>query len=174
MKHHLSLVFVLSCLVAHNAAADPQTEQIRQAAKENSSAFTGGNYNRLVDLTYPRVVELLGGREKMIEALRHGTQDMKSRGSEIVAADVAEPKEVFTAEDKRFAVVPMTLHIKVPQGLLRLNGFLLAVSTDQGKTWTFIDGAGLTREKLLQVFPDFPSELTVPERQPPVLEPKKE
>jgi hypothetical protein len=172
MKHHLSVVLVLSCLVAHNAAADPQTERIRAAATENSTAFTTANYDRLVDLTYPKVVELLGGREKMIELLRHGTEDMKSRGSVIVGADVAEPKDVITAGDKRFAIVPMTVHVKVPEGTLRAPGFLLAVSTDGGKAWTFIDGAGLTREKLTQVFPDLPSELSLPALERPVLEPK--
>ncbi len=172
MKHYLSLVFALSCLVAHNAAADLQTERIRQAAKENSTAFTTANYDRLVDLTYPKVVELLGGREKMIELLRRGAEDMKSHGSAILGADIAEPKEVITAGDKRFAIVPMIVHIKVPQGTVRTNGFLLAVSTDQGKAWTFIDGAGLTREKLTQVFPDFPSEVSLPAPERPVLEPK--
>ena len=106
MKHQLSVVCAFFCLVAYNAAADPQTERIRQAAKENSTAFTTANYDRLVDLTYPKVVELLGGREKMIELLRRGAEDMKSHGSSILGADIAEPKEVITAGDKRFAIVP--------------------------------------------------------------------
>jgi len=172
MKHQLSVVCAFFCLVAYNAAADPQTERIRQAAKENSTAFATANYDRLVDLTYPKVVELLGGREKMIELLRRGAEDMKSHGSSILGADIAEPKEVITAGDKRFAIVPMIVHVKVPEGTLRTNGFLLAVSTDQGKAWTFIDGAGLTREKLTQVFPDFPSEVSLPAPERPVLEPK--
>ena len=172
MKYQLLLVLAFSCLVAYHAAADPQTERIRQAAKENSTAFTTANYDRLVDLTYPKVVELLGGREKMIELLRRGAEDMKSHGSSILGADIAEPKEVITAGDKRFAIVPMIVHVKVPEGTLRTNGFLLAVSTDQGKAWTFIDGAGLTREKLTQVFPDFPSEVSLPAPERPVLEPK--
>lgn len=172
MKRYLSGVLVLSCLIAQNASADSQTERIRQAAKENSTALTTRNYDRLVELTFPKVVEMIGGRDKMIELLQRGTEDMKSHGSAILGADVAEPKEVITSGDKRFAIVPMTVRVQVPEGTLRSKGFLLAISTDEGKTWTFIDGAGLTKEKLAQLFPDFPSQMFLPSREPPVLEPK--
>jgi hypothetical protein len=108
----------------------------------------------------------------MIELLRRGTEDMKSHGSAILGAEVAEPKEVIASGERRFAIVPMTVRVKVPEGTLRSKGFLLAISIDEGKTWTFIDGAGLTKEKLAQLFPDIPSQLTLPSKEPPVLEPK--
>jgi hypothetical protein len=66
----------------------------------------------------------------------------------------------------------------VPNGILRSKGFLIAISEDRGKTWTFIDGAGLVsepgreREKLAQILPDFPAQLALPPREQPALEPK--
>jgi hypothetical protein len=173
MKYHLLAVFTLSCLIAQNATADPQMERIRQAAQENSTALTKGNYDRLVDLTFPKVVELIGGRKKMIELLRSGTEDMKAHGSELLGAEVAEPKEVITSGKRRFAIVPVTVRVKVPEGTLRSQGFLLAISMDEGKTWTFIDGAGLTKENLAQLIPDVPSQLALPAKEEPILEPKK-
>jgi hypothetical protein len=53
MKYHLLAVFTLSCLIAQNATADPQTERIRQAAQENGTALTTGDYDRLLDFTFP-------------------------------------------------------------------------------------------------------------------------
>jgi hypothetical protein len=72
----------------------------------------------------------------------------------------------------------MTVRVQVPEGILRSNGFLIAVSDDRGKTWTFIDGAGLhktsrnERETLAQIVPGFPAQLSLPAWEPPVLEPK--
>jgi hypothetical protein len=165
-------------LCAQLGSADSQTERIRTIAAENSAALTSGNYARLVDLTYPKLVEMMGGRDKMIEMLRSGAEDMKAHGSAILGAEIAEPREIVTANDKQFAIVPMTVRVQVPEGTLRSNGFLIAVSDDRGKTWKFIDGAGLhktsrnERETLAQILPDFPAQLSLPAWEPPVLEPK--
>ena len=172
MKYHLLAIFTVSCLIARSAGADPQTERIRQVAQENATALTTANFDRLVDLTFPKVVEMAGGRQKTIELVRRGTEEMKSNGSVILGAEVAAPKEVITSGERRFAIVPLTVHVKVPEGRLRSKGFLLAISMDAGKTWTFVDGAGLTKEKLAQLCPNVPSRLTLPSKEPPVLESK--
>jgi hypothetical protein len=178
MKHRISLILIAVAFCGRLANADPQTERIRKLATENSAALTSGNYPRLVELTYPKVVEMLGGRDKMLETLRRGSEDMKAHGSAILGAEVSEPEKVVTAGDKQFAIVPMTVRVQMPNGTLRSKGFLIAVSEDRGKTWTFIDGAGLVREpgkekeKLAQILPDFPPQLSLPAREQPVLEPK--
>jgi hypothetical protein len=172
----VSLVAITVC--AQLASADPQTQRIRTIAAENSAALTSGNYARLVDLTYPKLVEMIGGRDKMIEMLRSGTEDMKAHGSAILGAEIAEPPEIVTAGDKQFAIVREIVRVQVPEGTLRSNGFLIAVSEDRGKTWTFIDGAGLhktpgkERETLAQILPGFPAQLSLPAWEPPMLEPK--
>ena len=178
MTYRTSLILIAIAVCAQLASADPQTERVRALAAENSAALSSGNYARLVELTYPKIVEMIGGRDKMIETLRRGSEDMKAHGSAILGAEVSEPKEVVTANDRQFAIVPMTVRVQVPDGTLHSKGFLIAVSEDHGKTWTFIDGAGLMREpgkekeKLAQVLPDFPPQLSLPSREQPVLEPK--
>ena len=178
MTYRISLALITVVVWAQLATADSQTERIRELAAENSAALTSGNYSRFVDLTYPKVVEMVGGRDRMIETLRRGTEDMKAHGGTILGTEVSEPKEVVTAGDKQFAIVPMITRVQVPDGTLRSKGFLIAVSEDRGKTWTFMDGAGFVREpgkereRLAQVLPDFPAQLSLPAPEQPVLEPK--
>jgi hypothetical protein len=178
MTYRTSVTLIAIAACAQLVNADPQTERIRKLAAENSGALSSGNYTRLVELTYPKVVQMVGGRDKMIETLRRGSEDMKAHGSAILGAEVSEPKEVVTSGEKQFAIVPMIVRVQVPDGTLRSKGFLIAVSEDRGKTWTFIDGAGIIkepgkeREKLAQVLPDFPAQLALPAREPPELEPK--
>ena len=170
--------FIAIVIAAQIASADSQTERVRQVAQQDSAALTSGDYAHLVDLTYPKLVELLGGRDKMIETLRTGTEDMKAHGSAILGAQVSEPKEIVIAGDKQFAIVPMVVRVHVPEGTLRSSSFLVAVSEDHGKTWKFIDGAGLhkgavtEKETLAQIVPGFPTQLSLPPWEPPVLEPK--
>jgi hypothetical protein len=178
MTYRTSLKLLAVAVCAQLASADSQTQRIRILAAENSAALTSGNYARLVDLTYPKLVEMIGGRDKMIEMLRSGTEDMKAHGSAILGAEVSEPKEVVTAGDKQFAIVPITVRVQVPDGTVRSNSFLVAISEDRGKTWTFIDGAGLhktsggERESLAQILPAFPAQLSLPPWEPPVVESK--
>jgi hypothetical protein len=178
MTYRTLLTLLAVAVCAQLASADSQTQRIRMLAAENSRALTSGDYKRLVDLTYPKLVEMIGGRDKMIEILRTGTEDMKAHGSAILGAEVSEPKEVVTTGDKQFAIVPMTVRVQVPDGTVRSKSFLVAVSEDRGKTWTFIDGAGLhktsgqERETLTQILPAFPAQLSLPAWEPPVLESK--
>ena len=172
MKYFLAVAVVALSLCTQPAKADPQTERIRKAAEENRAAAATGNYARVVDLTYPKLVEMVGGRDKMIEALRRAAEGLKAAGSAILRIDVDEPKEVVTSGDKQFAIVPMTVTAQLPQGTVRAKSFLVAISADHGDTWRFIDGAGRTKENLAKVLPDFPPQLSLPSSEPPVLEPK--
>ncbi len=158
--------------------ADSRTKRIRALAAESSAALTSGNYARVADFTYPKIIEMMGGRDKMIETTRQITEDMKAHGAAILSVEVSEPEGIVTANDKLFAVVPEVVRVQVPKGTLRSNGFLIAVSEDAGKNWSFIDGAALhekpgqERETLAQILPDFPAQLSLPKWEPPVLEPK--
>jgi hypothetical protein len=172
MKYRILSVVVCMTVCARLASADPTTQRIRKLAQESNAALAGGDYSRVVELTYPKVVEMIGGREKMIETLRRGTEGMKAQGSAILGAEATEPKDVVASGDKQFAIVSMTVRVRVPDGVLRSKGFLIAISADHGATWTFLDGAGLTKETLPQVLPDFPSQLSLPAPEPPELERK--
>jgi hypothetical protein len=150
MKIFLPLAVVVFALSTELAKADSQTERIRKAAKEKSAALAAGNYGRVVDSTYPKLVEMIGGRDKMIETLRHGAEEMKAHGSAIIDTDIREPEKVVTAGDKQFAIVPTRVTVKQPladphgglppfQPIGHAKGFLIAISADSGNTWTFID-----------------------------------
>lgn len=170
-------VIALACLV-QTAAADPQTRQIRRLAVESNDALVSGNYSRVVELTYSKVVQMVGGRAKMIEMLQRDAEQMKASGSAILGAEMGEPGDVVDAGHKRFSIVPMTVRVRVPQGTLWTKSFLVAVSENDGTTWQFLDGAGLvkdpakTKERLMQVLPDFPATLALPARDVPQLEPR--
>jgi hypothetical protein len=51
-----------------------------------------------------------------------------------------------------------------------MNGFLVGVSENGGKTWTFAEGKESTPEGIRKMVPDFPDDLKLPKLKPPVLE----
>src|SRR4051812_31103126 len=105
MKHSLTLIIVTLFFCGQSAHGDSHTERIRKAAEENSAALIAGNYGRVADFTYPKLVEMAGGREKMIEIMQTGEKDMKAHGATVLGAEISEPKDVVTVGEKQFAIV---------------------------------------------------------------------
>jgi hypothetical protein len=96
-----------------------------------------------------------------------------ARGDTIPIIEVSEPKEIITAGNRQFAIVPMTTRVKIPEGTVHLKGFLIAISSNSGNSWTFIDGTYLTKERLAQLLPDFPVQLSLLPSEQAVFEPKE-
>jgi hypothetical protein len=149
-----------------------QAKRIRKLAEEYFAAFDVGNYARAVDLMYPTLVKIAGGRSKMIEMLREimrGTgEDMKADASMILATQqVNEPKQIVTVGENQFAILLLTARVDAPGATLQIKSFIIAISSDHGRSWTFIDGAviagaKLTRQDLTKVVPGFPAQLSLP------------
>ena len=59
-----------------------------------------------------------------------------------------------------------------PGGELHLEGYLLGVSGDGGKTWTFLDAEKLTAANVRQVLPSYDPRLKLPEKKQPKFVPK--
>lgn len=153
--------------------ADTRLEVIKQKAEEMAKATLEENYPRLADFTHAKVVDLIGGRNKMIAAAKSALAEMKTKGFTMDSIRVEAPKEVVKGGDDLLAIVPMTLTLKFPDGKIVQRGYLVAVSSDKGKTWTFLDGAKLDQKNITQFLPYFPSSLKLPEKQKPVIEKDK-
>jgi hypothetical protein len=160
------LVLAMTCLPAR--AEGPSKAEVKKVAKQMSDAFLQGKYDKLLDHTWPEAVKTLGGRKKAIEFLETAMQQMKQAGVSLEKYDVGEPGDFYKEGDNTFVVVPTTLEMKVKKERYRQKGYLLGISTDGGKTWKFVDGAGLANEKEREkVLPKLPAKLKLPEPSKP-------
>jgi hypothetical protein len=169
MKLHPRIAILALCFVAHSQT-DPRSELVKRKSEELGAATVAGKFAVVIDMTYPKIVEQMGGREKAISIVDDGIKKMKEHGSEIVSFKVGDPSEFQTGGWDLFTVVPTTVVVKVPEAKLTGKSFLLGISADQGKTWSFIDGSQLTEETVKGLFPKFPSSLKLPEKSEPVVE----
>jgi hypothetical protein len=173
IRHLLSVGSLAFSLCCCSVFADQQTAFVRQAAEQSSAALVKGDYGRVCDFSYRKVLEMIGGRDKGIETLRRRAEAMKSDGVTLLGADISEPKEIIATRGKRFAIVPMQVMFKSPKGIVRSKGFLIAISGDHGRTWTFVDGTNMTKENLAQLLPELPSDVPLPSREVQALVPNR-
>jgi hypothetical protein len=147
-------------------------QRVKLQAQELVDAMMKGNFERASDLTHPKLVELMGGREKYIATLKEFRAEVESNQSELPSLDVGDPREVVEINRQHYAIIPTTLRIKVPEGTLVGDGFMIGTSADGGQNWTFVDSGGrsINKDQLRMFFGPAADQLKIPEVKEPVLQ----
>lgn len=171
-----AVIWLSAALCAAHAIGAPSTEMSEAASRDGNAmyeAFRKGHLEEFVSYTYPALVEQMGGKQEMIAHLKKGRADLADQGYRFVSCEVAAPIQIVQAGTAFHAVLPLTQVLAVPKGKLHVAGHLLGVSSDAGKTWTFMDTVEMTPESVRQVLPDFNPELKLPPKTEPKFVPKK-
>ncbi len=152
------VLLLLATLLPAAAFAQAQldaeaTAQLKAQAEACSRAFIEGDFGKLADYTHPKVVEMAGGREKMVEFVRKDVAEMKSEGFEPLSYVTSEPTQVFKVGEQTYAVVPAKLRLRAKETVYVSETFMVGVSADGGKTWKFVGGASADLATLKLLFP---------------------
>lgn len=122
----------------------------------------------MLELTFPKVIEAAGGREKMMATMKNEIKEMETEGVVLLSTTPGPPLNVVHEAGSIYAVVPITLKIKAQEGIYQTEGTLIGVSGDAGASWTFIDAAGEDEKKLRMLLPNTLDKLKLPAEKPPV------
>ena len=135
--------------------------------KELCDAFTNKDYLKVLELTYPKVIET-GGREKMLATMQDEIRGMETEGVVLLSTTPGSPTQFVHDAGSIYAVVPITVRIKAQAGTFQTEGTLIGISADSGANWTFIDAAGEDEKKLRMLLPNTLDKLKLPAEKPPV------
>jgi hypothetical protein len=177
MKHVCLAIAVLSVLLAAGCKraqtkggvgpGRPESYPTLTArAKELEDALSHKDYAKVVDLTYPKLIEYAGGREKLLAAMTKELKTMEGEGVEIVSTTASPPSQFVHDASGIYAVVPMTSKFKAQDGMFQVEGSLIAISTDGGQNWTFVDATGKDQTELKKILPNLDKLKLPPEKEP--------
>ena len=116
-----------------------------------------GNYEKIADYSHPKAFEIAGGREKLVEML---TWAYKSAAEyfKSLTWTLEEPQNLTEINNELFVVVPRTLDGISPQNVRVVQkGSMIGISSDNGKTWKFINGASFDK-----FFPSLVGKIQIP------------
>lgn len=137
-------------------------------AQEVNDAFRRRDFGRMVDLTYPKVIEAAGGRDKMIASLAKGMKEMETEGVTVLSSTAEAPSQIVHVSEWIYAVVPTTLKVKAQTGIFKTESSMIGLSSDHGANWTFIDAGGKDHKQLLSMLPAPADGLKFPAEKDPV------
>lgn len=135
-------------------------------ANELSDALEHKDYAKVVDLTYPKVIEYAGGREKLLTAMTNELKTMEAEGVQIISSKSSAPSQYVHDAGGIYAVVPITSKFKAKDGIFQVEGSLIAISADAGQSWTFIDATGKDQVELKKLLPNLDKLKLPPEKEP--------
>jgi hypothetical protein len=157
-----TLVAVAPLVVALlGADMDPKLKGAQEQAQACGDATVKGDYARMAVFTHPKLIAILGGRQKTIEATRKAREKLKESGVAYLSAKTEAPDALHRAGNVLYCLVPMTYGMKNTETRFRLKSPLIGVSFDDGKTWTFLDTAP-GEEKVRKLVPEIPKTLKFP------------
>jgi len=167
----LSFLFAAGCKRASSkqgvgSGTSENYPTLTARAKELEQALGAKDYGKVVDLTYPKLVEYAGGREKLLAAMTKELKTMEAEGVEIVSSTSAAPSQFVHDASGIYAVVPMTSKFKAQDGMFQVEGSLIAISTDGGQNWTFVDATGKDQTELKKILPNLDKLKLPPEKEP--------
>lgn len=137
-------------------------------AKEMNDAFARKDYGRFAELTYPKVVEMAGGRDQMLKGIAQQINEMAAEGVVILSSTTGSPTQFVHDSGSIYAVLPTALKAKAKDGVFQSEGSMIGVSKDGGTNWTFIDSSGKDHRELKTILGNVVDRLNLPPDEQPV------
>lgn len=149
-------------------AASENYPNLVAQAQEVNDAFRRRDFARMVDMTYPKVVEAAGGRDRMLASFTKEMKEMEAEGVTVLSSTAGAPTQTIHISGSVYAVIPTTLKVKAKDGVFQTEGSMIGISSDGGKNWTFIDAGGKDQKQLKSILPDAVDKLNLPPEKQPV------
>jgi hypothetical protein len=160
MKKAFLLCILISLITLQVKAQD--TALVRQRASVLAQAMLKSDYSTIIDNTYPKAIQLAGGKEKMIEYINKFAGQMKEIGMSFDEISMGTPGKFYRTGNEIYCLVPENITFKTQQGRILSHSSLLGISQDNGKSWTFLDINNSSRANLKLIIPNINPGLEIP------------
>lgn len=148
--------------------AQPIESSIKAAGIDMMRALMRKDYDSFSLYMHPKIIEMAGGRDKMIRKLDTASQVMVQFGA-IRRITIGNPYKVVRYHNQWQATLPQTTVATFFSGTITLETTLIAISADEGKHWYFIDTNLYDMQEVKQQLPDLSPDLVIPPRKEPVI-----
>lgn len=143
-------------------AMNAMVNDIKKHAELCSAAQLKMDFETIVRYVPKKLLEIMGGKDVLKNRLTQGNAELKRRGVTIDSAAIGMPEVPKKHGGVLASLVPMTTHLTTPQGKLIATSHMIAISEDDGASWTFVDTATVNEEKLGVLYPPLKGKIKIP------------
>ena len=155
------LTIFLGIALSVNTSKAQDTLKIKQSAQLMANAFANSDFDALLDYTYPKVVAMGGGKEKMKVTISNAMNQMKAQGITFRSIKLGAISKVYKAGTELHCSIEQHLALNMEGGYITSISPLMCISGDKGQTWTFISAGDLNEGIIKVLFPDYNPEFVL-------------
>lgn len=156
---------LLWSLLLVSALSFSQTkEDAKKDAQTTATATLEMNFDVVLKHTYPKVVELMGGKDAAKTLLTSTFDAMKGQGFVFEKADIINVSDVVKEQDQHRCVVEGYNQMTMSGQRIKSKSYLLGIYDDAKKIWYFLEAKQLKNAALVdQILPGFETKLDIPD-----------
>ncbi len=171
MKHRTHLLVLLvtssacSSVLAQERTCQSDEAVVARGAKALGEATRHTDVATLVDMTYPPMVELAGGRKKLVSQTTASMAQMNAGDMKIEKIEFSSPTPTYLDGRKSICFVPREMQVSIQDIRVHAVGYLMAIWDPSGpRKWMYLDSDGFQRDPTLlrQLFPGLPEGVKPP------------
>ncbi|WP_157579348.1 hypothetical protein [Polaribacter vadi] len=132
--------------------------------------FLTGDFENYANYTYPKIIEMMGGKSNMIKVTKQGMTKMKNNGFTFTDLNFKNPSEFLKKENELQCTLTQIIVMETPRGKIESEYTLIGISSDEGQNWTFIDTSGKDKETMLKHFPNLHNEIIIKPKKQKLIE----
>ncbi len=164
----LTFFLSFSITTSHQASANSyDKKQLEKGVRTLVGAINSKNDKLYYKLMWPEIVELAGGKEKLLKQVQAIRKYEKEQGKVTKYSKLKFHKapKFYRAGKRKFAVVPFQVTIKqtVPKRTVRAEMFYLGIKDHRKAKWVYLDGFFFSILSVKEFVQDFPENATLPQ-----------
>ncbi|TFF30429.1 hypothetical protein [Mucilaginibacter psychrotolerans] len=159
------LRLLLLLLLPFSTLHAQDTAVVKHQANLIAQATFKGDYETVIAYTHFRLVAMSGGKEKLRQLITERMKELKDQGITGFSGTIGTPGKFYLAGNELHCLLPEDIILTTSVGRYLSRSYLLGVSSDKGKNWTFLDVGSMSADILHQLLPNFNDDLKIP---PPV------
>lgn len=167
MKNFFSILFLT--FISLSIQAQSQVELLLEDAKKFNEAFLNGDFDKYVDMTIPSVIEVAGGKEVMVTNAKASYEMTTKSGLTFESIDPLKPSKFMFAGRDLQSILPQTIITKIGETKISQKVYFLASSSDEGKTWTFLNLEPYDTSSIKTFVPSYTGDIEIPAAAQPEL-----
>lgn len=167
-QFNYAFLFITALTPSIHAQVKDAANNLKHEAEVMGKAFIDEDYTTFAKYTYPKLVQAMGGTAKYKETLGQAKSQLASQGMTITKISVDEPSKVVKSGTEVQSTIPQHTEIKMRQGRLTVTSTLIAISRDNGVTWTFLDTSNKDMTLIRKLLANLSKDITIPPPQQPV------
>ncbi|PUV25156.1 hypothetical protein [Sphingobacterium athyrii] len=175
MRSFLLIVIAIIANFTHSyAQKDPE---LKNALAKMTTASTAHDAQATVNLTSPRLVKQMGGREAALDLISGALAQLQTQEIKIDSVINYVDLDIYTLDNIEYSFFPQLIVMSIPDSTKKMIAYatLMAIKEPKSKNWTFLDYGNLNDDQIKILLPEFVDKVDFPRSDiKPMMVPKEE